>query len=62
MYDKNGQINFGVTCNGASWIPCYQSASRVCKKQGYEILEKTGTKEHGFFTSEDTKEMIFTCK
>jgi len=62
MFDQEGKVIYGTKCDGASWIPCYKSAGRTCKEQGYEIIEKTSTKEHTFFTSDDSKQMIFRCK
>ena len=62
IYDKDGRTVFATSCSGASWIPCFKEAGKKCKKNGYDIISKTAAKENGYFSSEDVKELVFSCK
>lgn len=62
LHYKDGSEVHVVQCTGASWIGCLEKASKICKSNGYDVLERNTAKTSGFFNTTDNKELIIRCK
>lgn len=71
-YTSDGKEGFGINCSGSflTWGMCYEKAGTLCRKKGYDVLEKSGDKgamvtagQHGLFGSSIIyRSMIIRCK
>lgn len=62
LYHGDGRLATVASCSGPSWVSCYERAGSVCQAAGYETLEKLSSREVGFWSSADLKQIIFVCK
>ena len=63
IFYKDGREAFITRCESSDWSKCVMEAGRVCKTNGYEILEKTTSKEKSlFFSDKEYMDLYFVCK
>jgi len=63
IFYKDGREAFITRCESSDWSKCVMEAGRVCKTNGYEILEKTTGKERSlFFSDKEYMDLYFVCK
>jgi hypothetical protein len=62
IYHNDGSIASVASCVNSSWLDCYEVAGEKCKEAGYEVLEKITSRNTGYWSSSDIRQMMFICK